>query len=181
MTTPPGKLRLSPPSLGTQTAVFPHAAQVRTEVFIKEQKIPEGNEYDLEDDRCWHWVCYVNEEPVGVIRLVPPPHLKHESEEGPDQDMAPTGSYVKLGRLAVLKKYRGMGVAKKLVKSAVDWACAGGLGLKDGDKVGGDGWDGRIFVHAQVNIEDAWKKMGFTRSESMGTWYEEGMLLSFSV
>ncbi|KAL2755465.1 hypothetical protein ACRALDRAFT_2019243 [Sodiomyces alcalophilus JCM 7366] len=81
---------------------FLDAMQVRTAVFVHEQKVPLENEFDRDDPRSCHWVVYasvsevVQEErrddqgnivqprrrstrsvPAGTIRLVPFPHEPH--------------------------------------------------------------------------------------------------------
>lgn len=39
-----------------------------------------------------------------------------------------------------------------------------------------DVWKGLVLVHAQADIENVWKKFGFEKDESMGTWDEEGIV-----
>ncbi|KAI5788836.1 acyl-CoA N-acyltransferase [Peziza echinospora] len=73
--------------------------------------------------------------PVGTIRLIPPPHAAHSAGVGshhhhpdspPPRD-APQpdpshGNYIKLGRLATLSNFRGLGIGKLLVQTALNWA-----------------------------------------------------------
>lgn len=86
---------------------FVDAMQVRTAVFVHEQKVPLQNEFDQDDHRSCHWVVYasvnevVQEErlddqgnvvqprrrdtrsvPVGTVRLVPFPHDPHPVPNG---------------------------------------------------------------------------------------------------
>lgn len=109
--------------------------------------------------------------------------------------------YVKLGRLATLSEYRGLGLGRLLVNTAVDWASrhadqvrAGGQLVR---KVGGEGeldvpelegvarerasvekgeeWKGLVLVHAQRGVTRFWERLGFVRDEGLGVWVEEGI------
>lgn len=152
-------------------SIFCDAMSVRETVFVKEQHVPLENELDSDDPRCFHWVTYASvgakaspvvtpqdkagdkrksstasRVPVGVIRLVPPPHPPHavpgtehkidNSEDAPRvpvlhdaHNAGPVSShnphnepYIKLGRLAVLREYRKMRLGKLLVDTALEWA-----------------------------------------------------------
>lgn len=75
---------------------------VRTAVFIVEQQIPEALEWDEMDARCIHVLATVgNDEPVGVGRLLPDGHI---------------------GRMAVLKPWRGKGVGAALLRELIAMA-----------------------------------------------------------
>ncbi|MCJ1319505.1 hypothetical protein MMC15_004841 [Xylographa vitiligo] len=156
--------------------------------------------------------------PVATIRLVPPPHAPHpkpgsvdgvggawptSSESGelrPSGD-APTAMhdghepYIKLGRLATLEEYRGLGLGKLLVTTTLEWAArnAEALQLKGGEGEGvalegegvareregvvrEEGWKGLVLVHAQKGVEDFWRGVGFVRDEGLGEWVEEGIV-----
>ncbi|KAL4954878.1 acyl-CoA N-acyltransferase [Aspergillus filifer] len=198
------------PSPSTNPKLFNDAVAVRLEVFVDEQKCPAEFEVDEDDSRCWHWVIYdttpdeslaVNGAlPVGVVRLVPPPHASHESfiaayaadgdpesryisKDGFDYEHEP---YIKFGRVAVLKNYRGAGVARKVMEEALTWAqghpdeinkafeeFAGKDG--NGDKVQGKKWRGLALVHAQVEVERFYQRLGFETDEGLGRWSEEGI------
>lgn len=73
--------------------------------------------------------------PVGTIRLVPPPHSPHEQTTPPTyyhphHPVSPPPSareernYIKLGRLATIHAFRGLGIGKLLVETALTWAAA---------------------------------------------------------
>lgn len=162
-------LTVSAPLRGTSSSLFKDAMVVRTEVFVHEQGVPIEHERDEDDKRSIHWVIYADaEKPVGVIRLVPAPH------DHP-------GMFFKLGRLAVVKEYRGFGIGRMLVDAAVGYARENpaevGPRGKDGAIVEGlGGWDGRCLVHAQSSVKGMWAKCGFVIDESMGEWDEEGMM-----
>ncbi len=95
--------------------------------------------------------------------------------------------YVKLGRLAVTREFRGRGVARQLVHTAIDWirkhpryfdpspAERGfeQLGMERGGTA--PQWNGLICCHAQEDAVKVWEKCGFRIDEEMGTWMEEGI------
>ena len=154
---------------------FLHAMAVREEVLVDEQSCSLENEVDDMDAASWHWVIYSQDSgksiPVATLRLVPPPH---PPLHGPSPKQ-PKEPYVVLGRLATLKQFRGQGLAKKIVTTALDWTVS-----HAGDVVppglNGSGWKGLVLIHAQTGTaEKAWGKMGFVKDEGMGTWIEEGI------
>ena len=80
---------------------------VRREVFIVEQRVPEGEEWDELDALCLHALALdAAGSPIGTGRL------------------APDG---KIGRMAVLKPWRGSGVGAALLRFLVDAARRRGL------------------------------------------------------
>ncbi|RSL76378.1 hypothetical protein CEP52_005154 [Fusarium oligoseptatum] len=95
--------------------------------------------------------------------------------------------YVKLGRLAVIKEFRGRRIAGMVVKAALAWIKANPsyfdpsikevgmeqLGAANDKEI--PVWKGLVCVHAQKQVVDVWKKWGFEVDEGMGTWWEEGM------
>ncbi|KAA8898763.1 acyl-CoA N-acyltransferase [Sphaerosporella brunnea] len=163
------------PQLGQKTALFADAMRVRIPVFVEEQNIPLENELDGDEPRCWHFVCYDNEVPVGTLRIVTPPHPTHG--EGPERE--PEGNYCKVGRLATLKEWRGKGVGKLMVESAVEFMRKNPseVGCRDleGKRIDGE-WDGRLLAHAQCGVRGVWEKLGFEVDEDMGQWMEEKIM-----
>lgn len=95
---------------------------------------------------------------------------------------------MKLGRLAVLKEFRGSGIARMLVSAAMAWSQSNptlfnpSVSTMGMDKITGetDGevpvWKGLMCVHAQVQVQKVWAKWGFELDEGMGTWDEEGIM-----
>jgi predicted GNAT family N-acyltransferase len=95
--------------------------------------------------------------------------------------------YVKLGRLAVTREFRGRGIAAQLIRTAIDWmrkhpsyfdpspAELGfeHLGMEQGGTV--PRWEGLICVHAQEDVIRLYEKCGFRVDEGMGKWTEEGI------
>ena len=150
--------------------------------------------------------------PVGTIRLISP-HAKSHPEAGKHYAgddvgvLLPAGTpnrsttyhdgrepYIILGRLAVLKEYRGLGLARLLVNTALEWAGKHAeeiRGLKrnqnpverelelrreGGGDVGshkGEEWRGLCLLHAQTAVEKFYKSLGFETDEGMGKWWEE--------
>ncbi|KAL3433719.1 acyl-CoA N-acyltransferase [Aspergillus tetrazonus] len=137
--------------------------------------------------------------PVGTLRLVPPPHASHESfvavyapgtsdtgrditADGYDLEHEP---YIKFGRVAVLAAYRGCGLARRLMETAMAWAeeNAGEINesfleiykRKGGDPSKAPLWKGLTLVHAQVDVEKFYERLGFVTDESLGRWVEEGI------
>jgi predicted GNAT family N-acyltransferase len=150
--------------------IFRDAMIIRLRVFCDEQSCSVENELDEDDPRSWQWVIYSvspaseSEKPIACIRLVPPPHPPHPNgfidlTEKP---------YVKLTRIAVVPDGRGKGLARVLCGEALTWAArnAGEIGT---------GWEGSVLVHAQVNVERVWERLGFRTDERLGRWDEEGI------
>ncbi|MCJ1420850.1 hypothetical protein MMC32_007209 [Xylographa parallela] len=152
--------------------------------------------------------------PVATIRLVPPPHAPHPkpgSVDGVGGAWPASGNeklhsghdvttavhdghepYVKLGRLATLEEYRGLGLGKLLVTTALEWAARNAEVLRpkvsEGEGVGlegegvakeregvvrEEGWKGLVLVHAQKGVQGFWRGVGFERDEGLGEWVEE--------
>ncbi|KAF2456894.1 acyl-CoA N-acyltransferase [Lineolata rhizophorae] len=138
--------------------------------------------------------------PVGTLRLVPPPHAHPPGNPSapftPSPSTAATASsppqsapwdgheaYVKLGRLAVVRAYRGLGLGKLLVREALEWAARNGEAVVPRPKAvemalaaeAIEPWKGLVFVHAQKVAVAMWRKVGFVLEEKAGTWDEEGI------
>ncbi|KAF8439530.1 acyl-CoA N-acyltransferase [Terfezia claveryi] len=110
---------------------FQDAMTVREEVFVMEQGVPLENELDEDDYRSFHWVVYASvASALGTIRLVPPPHAPHTQvtptphhhPDSPPPGANEEGNYIKLGRLATIPAFRGLGIGKLLVETALNWA-----------------------------------------------------------
>ena len=97
--------------------------------------------------------------------------------------------YVKLGRLAVTREFRGRGIAGQLVRTAVEWMRTHGsyfdpspaergfehLGMERQAGALPPRWDGLVCCHAQEDAVQVWEKCGFRVDEGMGRWFEEGI------
>lgn len=132
--------------------------------------------------------------PVGVIRLVPPPHAPHETllqdttsndNNRPKYDFSHE-PYVKISRLAVLPDFRGRGLSKLLLQTAENWVrdnrgavneMLHRVAREEGrEDEGIKGWNGLIGLHAQVQVEEMYRRAGYQTDRQLGTWYEEGIL-----
>ncbi|RPB06040.1 hypothetical protein L873DRAFT_1630535, partial [Choiromyces venosus 120613-1] len=167
------------PIKGTTSQLFKDAMIVRTAVFVEEQGVPAVNELDDKDKRSYHIVAYDSNVdadasgekkiPIGTIRIIPGPHEHHPGEPVPvGQEHA---NYLKLGRWATAKAYRGHGVGRKLIDAAVEWAARNEFIGDDGSE-----WNGMCLVHAQTSVVGLWEKAGFVIDGSMGEWDEEGIM-----
>ena len=85
---------------------YSEASQIRFSVFVKEQGIPQENEYDEKDKYSYHAVLFENEIPVACGRLYYTDKIAH------------------IGRVAVLKQYRRKGYATTVCKKLMDIAKA---------------------------------------------------------
>ncbi|MFG2024403.1 GNAT family N-acetyltransferase [Streptomyces sp. NPDC048825] len=113
---------------------------VRKEVFVSEQQVPEDLEYDAYDADAVH-VLAVREDgvPIGAGRLLC--GAAAVAKTGGDPGV---GS---LGRLAVLKSARGLGVGIALVQGIEDAARARGLTAVD--------------LHAQTHALGFYERLGY--------------------
>jgi predicted GNAT family N-acyltransferase len=80
--------------------------KIRFEVFVDEQNVPEELEIDGLDDEAKHVLIYNNDEPIGTGRILSDGHI---------------------GRVAVLKKYRGLGIGKSVMQELIKWALENNL------------------------------------------------------
>jgi predicted GNAT family N-acyltransferase len=118
---------------------LPLARPVREKVFIEEQKVPLELEWDEWDERCDHAVaCDAQGVAIGTARL------------------APAG---KLGRMAVLRDWRGQGVGAALLDALLGRARERSLA--------------RVTLHAQTHAAGFYRRFGF--SERGGEFLEAGI------
>ncbi len=108
---------------------FWKAKSIRLRVFVREQGIPKELELDEDDRVAVHFLAQIQGRGVGTARVV----------------IRAGGA--KIGRMAVLKNYRGRGIGKELLKRAILLARRRRVG--------------RIFLHAQVPVVGFYGKMGF--------------------
>lgn len=105
------------------------AFSIRLRVFVREQGVPQEIELDEDDQRASHLLARIRGRAVGTARLV----IKNRR--------------AKIGRMAVLKGYRGKGAGKALLKRAIESA------RKKKVKA--------IYLHAQIPVIGFYEKMGF--------------------
>lgn len=108
---------------------------VRRAVFVEEQGVPVSIELDDLDAVCRHVLALAGETPIGTGRITP------------------TG---KIGRLAVLPRWRGQGVGGALLQELLRVAAEAGLA--------------EVYLHAQVNALGFYEGFGFRAS---GPRFEE--------
>lgn len=105
------------------------AFYIRKEVFIKEQGVPPEVEIDGSDKNAKNMILTVDSKPVGTGRLIKIDNKMY------------------LGRLCVLKKYRGKGYAKNIALFLLNEAK--NMGYNE------------VFIHAQSYVKDFYEKIGF--------------------
>ena len=105
------------------------AFSIRLRVFVREQGVPVEIEMDRDDKRALHFLALKAGKAVGTARVV----LRHRS--------------AKIGRMAVLKTYRGKGVGTKLLKRAIVTAKRHGAQ--------------KIYLQAQVSVIGFYQALGF--------------------
>jgi predicted GNAT family N-acyltransferase len=118
-------------SIGSWAELSDAARLVRTEVFIKEQGIPEAEEWDDMDALCNHVVAYNTQgEPIATARLLP-------SQNGT----------AKIGRMAVLLAWRGQGIGAFMLQRLLQTAHQRG--------------DQEALLHAQSQAQGFYVAQGF--------------------
>ncbi len=106
------------------------AARIREAVFMKEQGF--HNEFDSTDRNASHLVLYIEGMPAGTCRFFP----------GQSQR-----EYV-VGRIAIMKEYRGGGLGSKVL-------CAAESAIR---KAGGQ----KVILHAQQQARAFYEKQGYS-------------------
>lgn len=102
---------------------------IREKVFIEEQKVMPQLEWDGMDEEAIHFLVYKDEKAIGCARaLVIENHMQ-------------------LGRMAILKEYRGEGIGSHLIEKVITTAKLNQLSLID--------------ISAQCHAIDFYKKFGF--------------------
>lgn len=99
---------------------------IREAVFINEQSVPPELEWDSDDQDATHFLAYVGDYPIGTARLLADGHI---------------------GRVAVLKDWRGSGIGAMLMQAALKSAEQAGLS--------------RQFLTAQVHATAFYERLGF--------------------
>jgi predicted GNAT family N-acyltransferase len=107
------------------------AYEIRRRVFIEEQHVPEEIELDADDARAFHALATVGADAIGCGRM-----LDHGDGE------------VKIGRMAVLRQFRGTGVGRDILRFLIDRARS--LNFR------------KAILHAQLSAQGFYSKEGFT-------------------
>lgn len=129
----------------TEAELF-QALAIREVVFIEEQAVPEGIERDAEDARAYHVLAIQGGHAIGTGRLVTLP-------ETPANE---SGTWVQIGRMAVLKAHRKAKVGTLLLTALEDEARRRGVT--------------GIILHAQLYALEFYKKHGY---EPLGAVFQE--------
>jgi len=117
----------------------PYARPVRERVFIEEQRVPRELEWDEWDASSEHAIaCDAGGAAIGTARLLP---------DG------------RIGRMAVLRAWRGRGVGAGLLAALLGRARGRGIA--------------RITLHAQTHAAGFYRRFGF--SERGGEFLEAGI------
>jgi predicted GNAT family N-acyltransferase len=111
------------------------AKLIRTQVFICEQGITEADEWDDQDVISQHFVIYDQDQPIATARL-----LQNHS----------------VGRVAVVKAYRGQGLGQMIMLEIISYAQKQGLSV--------------LTLSSQVHAISFYEKLGFT---VQGNSYDE--------
>lgn len=111
------------------------ASSIRFEVFVKEQGVPAEIEVDEADAQSIHALAFHDSQVVGTGRLLPDGHL---------------------GRMAVLKQFRGKGIGSALLVKLVEAA------KQRGERT--------LALSAQVHAVDFYRAHGF---QPQGEVYQE--------
>jgi predicted GNAT family N-acyltransferase len=122
------------------------ALAVREVVFIEEQSVPEHLERDEEDAHAYHLLAVDKGHAIGTGRLV-------AVKTAPDGE---SGSWGRVGRMAVLQAYRKSGIGSRLLTMLESEA-------KRRDMKG-------IMLHAQLSAMEFYKRHGY---EPHGAVFEE--------
>ncbi len=112
---------------------------IRYAVFVKEQKVPPELEIDDLDRIAIHILFYVDNKPVGTGRIV--------KEDG------------HIGRIAVLKEYRGKHIGYQMMLFLIEKARE--FGLRS------------VWLSSQITAVGFYKKLGFV--EYGNTFYDAGI------
>ncbi len=115
-----------------------HAAPIRFTVFVEEQGVPREIELDEMDGACVHAVAFEGENAVGTGRLLPNGHI---------------------GRMAVLRQWRGRGVGSRMLEHLIEEARSRG--------------DREVALSAQVHAAGFYRAHGFV--EEGGEYLEAGI------
>ena len=118
------------------------AYSIRKRVFIEEQGVPEEMELDEFDLNARHALAYADSECIGTARLV--------------TLSGSAGSIGRIGRMAVLPRYRGQGTGKQLLEALLK--ASQSQGIK------------QVELHAQVTVIPFYEQSGFV---AQGDIYDE--------
>ena len=120
---------------------FAAIEEIRRKVYVEEQKIDEAEEFDSFDEDAVHLLIYLGDKPVATGRIW------HEGQDA------------RVGRLAVLKEFRGIGLGDLLIRLLLVKALATQVD--------------RIVISAQSHLTGFYEKFGFQKEG--GEYLEAGI------
>lgn len=133
--------------VGSWAELGQQAALVRKAVFVQEQSIPESEEWDDADEVSIHALAWVDDQLTGTGRLLP---------DG------------KIGRMAVLRPWRGQGIGAQILCALMQVARdRGHTGLKLSSQQTACGFYSRFGFepegppHHEVGIAHQWMVLNF--------------------
>jgi len=116
------------------------ARPLREAVFVLEQGVPLEEEWDEWDEGSAHAIASgPDQRPIGTGRLLP--------ASSPGTARFEPRIEARIGRMAVLKAWRGRGVGAALLKALLDLAAARGVGA--------------VVLHAQTSAVAFYRQSGF--------------------
>ena len=101
---------------------------IRTQVFVEEQKIASEIDFDGQDKNAVHTLVYYDNVPVGTARMLSDGHI---------------------GRVAVLKEWRGIGAGISAVTTLIEEAERSGLE--------------RVYLGSQIQAAGFYQRLGFNQ------------------
>jgi predicted GNAT family N-acyltransferase len=113
----------------------PLASPIRFEVFVREQRVPPEIELDAQDAASLHAISFIENKAVATGRLLPDGHI---------------------GRMAVLKAWRGRGIGAQMLARLIEAARQRG--------------DRQVALSAQVHAIGFYRSHGF---RPLGEVYQE--------
>ncbi|MBU3724388.1 MAG: GNAT family N-acetyltransferase [Burkholderiaceae bacterium] len=114
-------------SLGSWSDLGNAAAKIRFAVFVDEQNVPQELELDDLDPLCVHALIQIDGQPVATGRLCP---------DG------------RIGRMAVIKAFRGQGLGDEILGALISAAASRG--------------QSETHLHAQVHALGFYERHGYT-------------------
>jgi predicted GNAT family N-acyltransferase len=123
----------------TGTLLCNAAFALRREVFVYEQNVPPEEEFDALDVTATHFVAIIEGEVVGAMRLIF------------------TDEHAKIGRVVVHRHFRGRGVARVMIRAAMEHARQRG--------------EDRFYLAAQADKLGFYEQFGFS---AYGEIFDDG-------
>lgn len=110
---------------------MPAIFALRHEVFVIEQHVPIELEIDEFDETAIHFLATIDEEVIGTLRMLV------------------EGTCIKIGRVAVKENHRKLGIGKKMMEEAINYAKTNGCHT--------------MILGAQLTVVPFYEKLGFAQ------------------